>query len=97
MVIDETTASDVRSAIRLAFGSLFQEIESEIQDGGRFMLISLDAADLLSEQDMEEVRRGLLGIMDRRIPPRAEEYSWMVNIENKGRLVDSVSGGWKRT
>jgi len=68
-------------------------ISYEIQDDGDFILVSICVP---AAMDDDEVDRKLFMIQDKVnevIPQRDVDYSWMINAERHGIVVNSVFGG----
>lgn len=92
--IDEARAAEVRAALRVAASGLLNAIRTEIQDGGRFLLVSADLAARVDAEELDSALSILEDTIARRVPSRSDEYSWMLNVYDRGRLITSKSGGW---
>jgi hypothetical protein len=66
-------------------------ISYEIQDDFRFLLLSI-AVDNLDELDRVECRSAAQ-LIDKLMPKRIGEYSWMTNFLTEGKIIDSYFGG----
>ena len=95
--ITNAIADNVKADLQAAFPKAFATLRTEIQDGGLFLLIVADVAASVSRQDIENIIQVGGGLLTRRIPRRSDEYSWILNVNQHGSLVDSVSGGWNDT
>lgn len=68
------------------------EISYEIQDGGQFILISI-AVDHFSTDGAESTFKQVGQILNRVMPTRSDEYSWMVVFVKGGKVAESYFGG----
>lgn len=66
-------------------------ISYEIQDDFKFLLLSI-AVDDLDSLSAEEYRSAAQ-LIDKLMPRRMGEYSWMINFLSEGKIIDSYFGG----
>jgi hypothetical protein len=65
----------------------------ELQDDGRFVLLSVSIPTQMNRNELVEMLRGAQLIAGELLPWRAGAYSWMINATRNGQLVESVFGG----
>ena len=85
---------DVRASLKSAFPGAILSISTEIQDGGLFLLIVVEVADNQSVKDIVSMMPAAGNLIELKVPGRLDEYSWILNVHQRGKLVDSLSGGW---
>ena len=66
-------------------------ISYEIQDDFNFLLLSIRVDDLSNGTSTEY--KSAAKLVDRLVPQRDDEYSWMINFQRDGKIVDSYFGG----
>jgi hypothetical protein len=91
-IIDEELVAVVVKELADSLRGRVRIIRAEIQDCGYFILIRI-------EQDSSEIAETCeiincaKSIMNRLIDKREDDYSWMINMEYRGALLDSEIGG----
>jgi hypothetical protein len=73
-------------------GFLSSQISTEIQEDGLFLLITITGVGRLEAVPEPQVLIAQ-AIVDRAVPRRSGEYSWMINFTRYGAVVNSVFGG----
>jgi hypothetical protein len=87
------------SVARSLYELLFDEsraVETEIQDGGEFLLVQVELNSNYSADDLETILRKASVVMIANIAPRKTEHAWMVNLTYRKSLLDSNVGGLLR-
>ena len=88
--------SDVAASLKSAFPDAILSVSTEIQDGGLFLLIVADVADTLPVIELVTIMHRAGNLIEQKVPKRQDEYSWIFNLHQRGKLIDSLSGGWMR-
>ncbi|MQA38399.1 hypothetical protein [Rugamonas aquatica] len=91
-----------QSLVDLVVGTLIEQLPwaegklgFELQDDFQFLLITVPC-DIGPELSQEE-RRQLGHQVDRMMPTRDGELTWMLNFTTRGKVVDSYFGGDSRS
>lgn len=79
----------------MKFGCRLTSVATEIQDGHKFLLVSLTIDGGTTVVDALKMLEVISGEVSRKVPPREDDYSWMVNIKYAEKILRSASGGWK--
>lgn len=87
---------DVTSSLKSAFPDTILSVSTEIQDGGLFLLIVADVTDTLPIKEVATVMQKAGNLIAQKVPKRQDEYSWIFNLHQRGKLIDSLSGGWMK-
>lgn len=66
-------------------------ISYEIQDDFNFLLLSIRVDDLSNGTSTEY--KFAAKLIDRLVPQRDDDYSWMINFQRGGEIIDSYFGG----
>lgn len=91
--ITEATARTVKTALQSLLGEEALSVDTEIQDGGYFLLVTIEVDSMCANKDSILTLEKAASVLPRYIGPRTDEYAWMVNITCRGSLIDSESGG----
>lgn len=94
--ISESIAHTVKTTLQSLLGEEIVAINTEIQDGGGFILITIEVDSKNGHEDSTSILQKAMDVLPRYIEPRADDYSWMINIECRGELLDSECGGLHR-
>ena len=73
-------------------GGHWTNFYAEFQDGGQFVLVSVEVA-ALNAVEMEAVRAILRSVLKGSMPDRPDDYSWSAVIKQRGVVVESLMGG----
>jgi hypothetical protein len=92
--VSEELASGVRRALTEDFNGMARGVRTEIQDGGLFLFVEVELTTEVTREKAKELCEAGKGILDSRIPARAGNYSWILNLTKGSQIVRSVSGGW---
>jgi hypothetical protein len=92
--MDEGFAERIRSALRNAFPDVLADVQTELQDGGRFLLTCIYVSESVGDSAITMSLDAITAPIERLVPKRTDEYAWMLNVYRDGRLVASRSGGW---
>lgn len=65
---------------------------SELQDDSQLLFISI-SAEGVPEADLCHKRKHITEIMQRLMPKRANDYSWVIGFKRGGEVIDSCFGG----
>lgn len=90
-IITQELEDKVLSLLGTEFGFREETISFEIQDDFQFLLISIAIEGFTGIQSSTFKRVGML--LNGMMPHRKDEYSWMVNFEREGKIIDSYFGG----
>lgn len=91
--IDSEITELARRQISRAIASLARIVQVEIQDNGEFLLVRIEKDLLGLESETQQILNAATSILKELIRPRRDDYSWMVNVEHRGALLDSDVGG----
>lgn len=91
--ISEKNAQTIRYELRQVLDDHVKWIDAEIQDGGDFLLVSIETDFVQATEATEKILKTAAAVVSARIAPRFEEHAWMVNIGHGGALIDSETGG----
>jgi hypothetical protein len=69
-----------------------ESISFEIQDDYKFLLISISIDDFPEDESLSSLKN-VGHLLNRFIPGRRGDYSWMVNFTKKGKVFNSYFGG----
>ncbi len=91
-MIDEALASEARKKLAEIAGEQWDRIESEIQDGSTYVLLTARIAWGEPKQVDPELRRAAVTVLNEMIPqhPQQDLGSWMLNVCYGAALVDSI-------
>ncbi len=89
--ISQELVQAVASLVVEALPSTKDALMLELQDDFRFLLISVECGMRL--KPMEDERRELGKAIDRLMPARDGELTWMLNFTINGKVEDSYFGG----
>jgi hypothetical protein len=92
--VTESLARDLEDFVKANFGSVVTGVSAEIQDGFRFVLVSLTVDSETAIGDALRAHEIIAAETGRRVPGRPDEYSWMVNIKSAGDIFRTAMGGW---
>lgn len=92
LMIDEALASVARKKLSEIAGDKWDHFESEIQDGGTYVLLSARIAWGEPKEVAPELESAVRDAMNALIPHHSqqEQGSWMVNVWSGAALVDSI-------
>jgi hypothetical protein len=68
-------------------------LSCEIQEGGQFVLVSVDIPNRVKRDQLLEILKIAQTVAGQTLPWRAGANSWMVNATQDGHLIESVFGG----
>lgn len=91
-IIDEELAAVVLKELADSLRGRVRSISAEVQDCGYFILIRIEQ-DSSGIGESCEIIECVKPIMNRLINKRENDYSWMINMEYRGALLDSEIGG----
>lgn len=84
----------IRTELHHALGIPASEIRLEVQDEGAFLLVSVELGRYVDSAESSKILGKAALVLIEYMKPRPNEYSWMVNLCNRGQIIDSESGGW---
>jgi hypothetical protein len=94
-MIDEAIARSAQAALaNLAMGR-WQNIHTEIQDDGTFVLLKADAPSMSEQELTTEQRAQVAAALDNIVPTHSNQDfgSWMVVFEKNGEIFASIYPG----
>jgi hypothetical protein len=92
-MIDNKIAKDFVFLVANLFGLKKDEVQYEIQDDWKFILVSFE---LPAGMEIPQLNNNLKLVQyqaDKYIPTRESEYSWMINVMRHGAVFESIFGG----
>jgi len=89
-----TLPSALHAGLAAIFGVPHKAVGFEVQDDGLFLLVTIELN--LGEPPVSQLMAAAGHLLDQSVPPRSDEYSWMMTFTHAGALMDSESGGWAR-
>lgn len=92
VIITQELEDKILSILETEFGFRKETISFEIQDDFQFLLISI-AVDDFTGIDQSSTFRRVGTLLNGMMPSRKGDYSWMVNFERAGKIIDSYFGG----
>lgn len=87
----ETLAQQTIKDIKRIIGNTPMRISYEIQDYGEFLLLIIDMIERPKQAQLEIWYRKLKEHFSDKFPKPKEGYSWMININYKGYILESVT------
>lgn len=93
--LTEDLAQELRKIAERVYGNLAVSVSSEIQDGFRFLLVTVSTTEMASVVEVTRLLEMLEAEFSRRVPSRVDDYSWMINIKRGEEILRSISGGWE--
>jgi len=88
--IDESVLSAVRRILEGARDDNWETVNLEVQDGGRFLLISVQVAEPISPQAYSRYHGSLMTSLSAVVPPRKDDYPWMVVFSHGRTVIESI-------
>jgi hypothetical protein len=89
----ECSAQQFAGDIAIGAKVAIEDIRTEIQDDGKFLLVSIVFPNFSSDETVAQVLKIAQSLADKSLPTRRTAYSWMVNALRGGHVVNSVFGG----
>lgn len=92
-VITDELAEKIKCDLMEAYGIENENITYEIQDNFRFILFSINIRSASAFMKNNVFYREVVKLLDKIVPTRKGDYSWMVNFIKDGEIIDSYFGG----
>lgn len=92
-IITDALIAEILYRIRVQLPCDENLISCEIQDDGQFLLISIAIDTLHESAKQKEKFRQIGALLNKIMPGRHGEYSWMVAFTEAGKVVESYFGG----
>ena len=94
-MIDEAIARSARTALANLAKGRWQNIQSEIQDDGTFVLLKADAPSMSERELTTKQRAQVAAALDNIVPTHSNQDfgSWMVVFEKNGEIFASIYPG----
>ena len=85
--------NSIKCALRETLGEEAKWIDTEIQDGGDFLLVLVETTFSQSCEFTEKMLKTATSVMNAEIQSKQGEIAWMVNICHREALLDSAVCG----